>query len=86
MIRAVVEALALFLVPFVAFFVYLLLRRRNPGAMDSWTGGTAASLSVAGLALAVLGIFVFGLFEHRPMGAYVPSHMEDGRFVPGHFE
>ncbi len=86
MIRAVAESLVLFLVPFVAFAVYLALRRRNPAAMDSWTGSTAATLSIAGLALAVVGIFVFGLFEHRPMGAYMPSHMENGRFVPGHFE
>ena len=86
MIRAVAEAIALFLVPFVAFASYLALRRRNPTAIDAWTGSTAATLSVAGLAFAVLGIFVFGLFEDRPMGAYVPAHVESGRLVPGHFD
>ena len=86
MIRAVAEAIALFLVPFAAFAIYLALRRRNPAAMDSWTGSTAATLSVAGLALAVLGIFLFGVFEERPMGAYVPAHVDSGRLVPGHFD
>ena len=86
MIRAIAEAVALFLVPFFAFAIYLALRRRNPAAMDSWTGGTAATLSVAVLALAALAIFVLGFFEHRPMGAYVPAHVESGRLVPGHFD
>lgn len=86
MIRVVAEAVALFLVPFVLFALYLLMRRRNPASVDAWTGSTAASLSLAGLALAALAIFVFGLFEHRPLGAYVPAHIENGQLVPGRFE
>jgi hypothetical protein len=86
MIRALVESFALFLVPFVVFVVYLLIRRRDPVAVDTWTGGRIASLSIAGLALAVLGIVVFGLFEERPLGAYVPAHVENGRLVPGRFQ
>ena len=62
------------------------MRRRNPISVDAWTSGTAASLSLAGLALAALAIFLFGLFEDRPKGAYVPAHVEDGRLVPGRFQ
>lgn len=86
MIRAIAEGLALFLVPFAAFAIYLVLRRRNPASVDAWTGGTAATLALVGLALAALSIFVFGLFEARPRGTYFPAHVEDGRLVPGHFQ
>ena len=86
MIRVIVEAIALFLVPFAAFAVFLLLRRRNPASVDAWTAGTAANLALAGLALAALMIFVFGVFEERPKGAYVPAHVENGRVVPGRFK
>ena len=86
MIRVVAEAVALFLVPFVLFAIYLLLRRRNPASVDAWTDGMAATLSLAGLALAAFSIFVFGLLEDRPTGAYIPAHVEDGQLVPGRFE
>lgn len=86
MIRVIAEAIALFLVPFAAFAVFLLLRRRNPTSVDAWTGGTTAGLALAGLALAALAIFLFGFFEERPTGAYIPAHVENGRVVPGRFE
>ena len=85
MIRAVAEGLAFFLIPFVAFALYLAVRRRNPTSVDAWTGSTTATLSLAGLALAALAIFLFGVFEERPTGAYVPAHIENGTLVPGRF-
>ena len=86
MIRAVAEGLAFFLTPFACFAIYLLLRRRNPASVDAWTGGTAGLLSIAGLALAAFAILMFGIFEDRPHGAYVPAHVEGGRLVPGQFQ
>ncbi len=86
MIRAAVESVAIFLLPFFVFALYLAARRRNPSRVDSWTGGAVATLSLAGLALAALAILVFGVFEERPTGAYVPAHMENGRLVPGRFQ
>lgn len=86
MIRAVIETVIFFLVPFVVFSLYLVMRRRNPAAVDAWTGSTVATLSLAGLAIAALAILAFGIFEERPMGAYVPAHVENGRLVPGHFQ
>ncbi len=86
MIRAVVESIAFFLLPFVLFALYLLARRRNPSGVDAWTGGVVATLSLVGLALAALGILAFGLFEDRPRGAYLPAHIENGKLVPGLFQ
>jgi purine-cytosine permease-like protein len=85
MIRAIAESAALFLLPFILFALYLLVRRRDPVVFDAWTHGTVATLSVAGLVLAIVGVLLFGLFEERPMGAYVPAHVEGGRLVPGQF-
>ena len=86
MIRVVAESVLLFLIPFLCFGAYLLARRRDPVAVDAWTGGTVATLSLGGLALAAMGILLFGLLEERPTGAYLPAHLESGRLVPGHFE
>lgn len=86
MIRVAVESVAIFLVPFLVFALYLAARRRNPSKVDSWTKGAVATLALIGLGLTALAILVFGLSEHRPTGAYVPAHMENGRLVPGRFQ
>ena len=44
------------------------------------TGGGLAGLAV------VIGTLVYeGLFSERRPGGYVPTHMENGRLVPGGF-
>ena len=86
MIRAVAESVAFFFLPFLLFALYLVARRRNPSAVDAWTGGVVGALSLVGLALAALGILAFGLFEERPRGAWTPAHIEDGKLVPGRFQ
>ena len=86
MIRAFIEDGALFLVPFAAFALLLLLQRRRVLHPEAWTG-PAAWLAVAGLVL-VIGVTVgSALFGERHTGPYVPPHIgEDGEPVPGHFE
>jgi hypothetical protein len=84
--RIIVQPLLLFLTPFVAYFVYLGLRRTYPLATDHWTQGTLSILGLAGLVLAVVGMILFGLFAERHVGGYVPAHIEDGRLVPGQMQ
>lgn len=86
MLRGLVDAGALFLVPFVAYALLLLLRRRYPFVLDAWTQGPIATLVVAGLALAVAGTLLTGFFANRHRGAYVPAHIENGALVPGRME
>ena len=86
MLRAILEPLALFLSPFVAFAIYLLLRARYPLAIEHWTRGRVATLTLVGLAVAVIGMFAFGLFAPRGQGVYVPAHIEKGVLVPGRIE
>jgi Family of unknown function (DUF6111) len=86
MLRAVLEPLALFMSPFVVFALYLLLRSRYPLAIEHWTRGRVSTLTLLGLAVAALGLFVFGLSAPRGRGAYVPAHIENGVLVPGRIE
>lgn len=85
MTRALAEELVLFLIPFGAFAVYLLLRRKNPFEREPWSGHVSWLL-IAGLVIAVGSLIYTGLFAPRQSGPFVPPHLENGHLVPGHFQ
>lgn len=84
MARTILEELLLFLVPFALFALYLLARRRNPARWAHWSD-QAATLVLTGLGVAVAALVVTGLTARREAGGFVPTHMENGRVVPGTF-
>jgi hypothetical protein len=84
MTRAIVEETLLFFLPFVAFAFYLLVRRRNPFTWAAWSD-QAVWLMIAGLACAILALLVTGITADRETGAFQPTHVENGRVVPGRF-
>ena len=84
MLRRFLEEFALFLIPFAIFFAYLLMAGRNPLQRVHWDPH-ALRLVLAGLAVVIASLVYSGLFAERSSGGYVPSHMENGRLVPGHF-
>jgi heme/copper-type cytochrome/quinol oxidase subunit 1 len=84
MTRAILQELVLFLLPFVAFALYLVIRRRNPLLWSHWSN-QSVWLVIAGLACVVVSLLTAGLLADRQTGAYVPSHVENGRVVPGQF-
>lgn len=84
MTRVLLAEALLFLVPFLLFGLYLALRRRNPFHVAAWEG-SISWLALAGLAAAVAGFVILGILSDGQQGAYVPSHVEDGRVVPGGF-
>ena len=86
MARALVETLGLFLAPFAAFALYLILRARYPLTVEHWTRGRLSWLTVAGLAAATLGLLLANALAPRGHGVYVPAHLENGVIVPGRFE
>jgi hypothetical protein len=86
MLRAIVEPAALFLSPFVAFAIYLALRARYPLAVEHWSRGRVSTLTLVGLFVAALGMFLFGLAAPRGQGVYVPAHVENGQLIPGHIQ
>jgi hypothetical protein len=85
MTRAIIQEALLFLLPFVAFAVYLIIRRRNPLAWSSWSD-QSVWLVIAGLAVVVVSLIVTGITAGRQTGDFEPTHMEDGRVVPGRFK
>ena len=84
MLRAIFGEALLFFVPFAVFALYLVLRRRNPLQWAAWSEG-ATWLVIAGLSLAIAALFVTGIFAERHTGAFEPTHLENGRLVPGQF-
>ncbi|MGO9673248.1 MAG: DUF6111 family protein [Methylocella sp.] len=84
--RAILEPALLFGSPFAAYAIYLALRLKYPFEMEHWSRSAVSTLALAGLAIAVAGVFAFGIFSPRGQGAYVPAHVEDGRIVPGRIQ
>ncbi|MBM6592797.1 DUF6111 family protein [Microvirga pudoricolor] len=84
MTRVVFGELLFFLLPFVVFALYLLVLRRNPFLFEHWSR-SSLWLAVAGLVCVILAFVVAGTRAERHTGAFVPTHMENGRVVPGQF-
>jgi hypothetical protein len=84
MIRPVLTELALFLVPFVLYAIFLWATRARVLDLDRWSLATLMWLTIAALVLMLGSFLVLAQFAGAPAGStYVPAHMEDGRFVPG---
>ncbi|PSC06850.1 hypothetical protein SLNSH_00220 [Alsobacter soli] len=85
MTRAFIEEFLLFLVPFALYALWLVARRQTPLAKVHWEGNVSW-LVLVGLAVASGWLIYTGLTARRGTGPYVPAHMENGRFVPGHID
>ncbi|MBZ6078322.1 DUF6111 family protein [Microvirga puerhi] len=85
MTRAFIQEFLLFLLPFAAFAIYLIAARRNPLAWSSWSAHVPW-VGIAGLVLVIASLILGGLVAERHTGAFVPTHMENGRVVPGQFK
>lgn len=85
MTRAFLQGLVLFLLPFVLFGAYLVIRRRNAFSWSSWSD-QSFWLAIAGLAMVIASLIATGLMTERQTGAFVPTHIENGRVVPGQFQ
>jgi hypothetical protein len=84
MTRIALGQALVFFAPFLFFAVYLAIRRRNPFQVAAWEG-SLSWLVIAGLALAIGAFVVLGATAERQTGGYVPTHLENGRVVPGQF-
>lgn len=87
MIRPFATELALFLAPFAIYALFLLLTRAAVFDPGSWSLPVIGWLTAAALLLIVLSFIAVAQFSgSRPGATYVPAHMQDGKFVPGHSE
>ncbi|GJD47561.1 hypothetical protein OPKNFCMD_0269 [Methylobacterium crusticola] len=84
MIRALVDDLLLFLLPFALFGGYLVLRRRNPLLWTHWSDN-GLRLAIAGAVLIIASLVDAGFRAERHRDGFVPTHIENGRVVPGQF-
>jgi Family of unknown function (DUF6111) len=85
MIRPALTEIALFLTPFVVYAVFLLATNASVLHSKSWPPRRLATLLIAALVLMIGSFVVLAQFSGaRPGSTYVPAHIEDGKFVPGH--
>ncbi len=86
MFRTLPDLVFFFLVPFLLYAVWLLVRLENPLAVDRWTRRVLVPLSLAGLGCVLAGLVIIGVTAPRYEGGYVPAHLQDGRIVPGRMQ
>lgn len=86
MARAFLTELALFLLPFAVYALFLWATKAQILHPESWPTKRLAWLTIVALVLMVGGIAVLVHFDgEAPDSVYVPAHMEDGRLVPGQY-
>ena len=86
MLRVILEPLALFSLPFVAYALFVLSAPEKFDKNKAWSAAHVSGLMLAGLAAAVAGLLLFGVTAQRHQGAYKPAHVENGNLVPGHLD
>jgi hypothetical protein len=86
MIRQFLIGLALFAAPFAVYALFLWATRPGPASGSGWSPIAVRWLTIAALVLVIAGFAVWAQRGGAPPGAaYVPAHMDNGRFVPGTF-
>jgi hypothetical protein len=84
MIRPVLTEIAIFLIPFVAYALFLIATRSGVLASSSWPVHLVAKLTLGSLLLVVISFVLLAHFSGAPPDStYVPAHIENGRLVPG---
>ncbi len=83
MLRSSLEVLALFALPFIAYFLFIMVRGRPVEALAADHSAQMPRLILAGILCAVLGVLLLGFFEDRKLGAYAPAEFKDGKLIPG---
>lgn len=85
MIRSVLWPLFLVALPFLLYWSYLTFAARMRAEHGgSWNEAPLIWLLGAGVALMLLGLFVFGDKQgSSPGSVYIPAHEENGVVIPG---
>jgi len=84
MIRPVLTELAIFLIPFVAYAIFLIATRAGVFTSSSWPAHLIAKLVLGSLLLVVISFVLLAHFSGAPPNStYVPAHIENGKLIPG---
>lgn len=86
MVRILAE-IALFLLPFAAFALYLRYGRKVDSLFAGWSLRALVGCAVAAVLLVALSLYFIEAAGRGPTtGRYVPPSWQDGVLVPGHIE
>jgi len=84
MLRPVATEIALFLLPFVIYAVFLWATRTKLLRLEAWPLPRVIWLTIVALLLVATSFVVLTEYSGAPPGStYIPAHIENGRFVPG---
>ena len=84
MIRPVLTELAIFLIPFVAYAIFLVATRAGVFTSSSWPAHLIAKLVMGSLLLVIISFVLLAHFSGAPPDStYVPAHIENGKLIPG---
>ena len=84
MIRPVLTEVGIFLIPFVAYALFLLATRSGVFVQSSWPAHLVAKLVLGSLLLVVISFVLLAQFSGAPPDStYVPAHIENGKLIPG---
>lgn len=87
MIRPALNEIALFLAPFAAYAIFLLVTRAAVFDRQSWTPRIVVWLTGIAFVLMIVSFIFLAHFSGIPIGStYVPAHVEDGKFIPGQWK
>jgi hypothetical protein len=84
MIRPALTEIGIFLIPFVAYALFLVATRSGLLVQSSWSIQLIAKLALGSLLLVVASFILLAHFSGAsPNSTYIPAHIENGRLVPG---
>ncbi len=84
MIRPVLTEIGIFLIPFVAYAIFILVSRANVLHASSWPLRIVLRLAIGSFLLVIVSLLLLAHFSGAPPGStYVPAHIENGELVPG---
>jgi hypothetical protein len=86
MARLVAIEVLLFLAPFAAYALWLLLARRIGRTVAPVAGGRLVGLALAGLLLMLAAFALLATYDDQKLGTYRPAEFRDGVLVPGRIE
>lgn len=84
MVRPFFTEVALFLLPFAAYALFLWATRAGVLKQSAWSASRLAWLVMAALALMVGSFVALAEFGGAPPNStYVPAHVDNGQVAPG---
>jgi hypothetical protein len=84
MIRPALTEVAIFLIPFAIYALFLIATRSGMWVPSSWPLHVIAKLVLGSLILVVASFILLAHFSGAaPHSTYIPAHIEDGKFIPG---